>query len=115
MVRLDKVYETEKNIQLLLEYCSAGNLGKLIRDQTRVTEVAAKTIAAQLLLTIDLMEKFDIVHRDLKPENILIKVALDPQHGVVEFGQGLLKRIVQVPDIKIADLGYAIKLQEHYQ
>ena len=98
MVRLDKVYETEKNIQLLLEYCSAGNLGKLIRDQTRVTEVAAKTIAAQLLLTIDLMEKFDIVHRDLKPEN-----------------QGLLKRIVQVPDIKIADLGYAIKLQEHYQ
>ena len=77
VVRIERIYETERNIQLLLEFCTGGNLGRLIREHQSVSEFAAKAIAAQLLLTVHLMERFDIVHRDLKPENILIQEHMD--------------------------------------
>jgi len=60
------------------------------------------------------MERFDIVHRDLKPENILIQDHSDSTENTVEMASALGKRIVNIPDVKIADLGYAIKLAEHY-
>lgn len=60
------------------------------------------------------MERFDIVHRDLKPENILIQDHSESTENTVEMVSGLGKRIVNIPDVKIADLGYAIKLEDHY-
>jgi serine/threonine protein kinase len=66
------------------------------------------------LLAVHLMERFDIVHRDLKPENILIQDHSDSTENTVEIPSAMGKRVVSIPDVKIADLGYAIKLEEHY-
>lgn len=47
---------------------------------------------AQLLLSIDFMNRMNIIHRDLKPENILLN---SKEKGVY--------------DARIADFGFAIK------
>lgn len=49
-----------------------------------------RTVCAQILLTLDFMNRKGIIHRDLKPENILLN---SKENGVF--------------DVRIADFGYA--------
>lgn len=42
---------------MMLEYCDGGNLGKYIRNKHYFSLLDAKVVTAQLLLSIDYMEK----------------------------------------------------------
>lgn len=59
-------------------------------------------ITAQLLLSVDYMNRNQIVHRDLKPENILLAKKFQEGRSCNEKDDHL--------DVKMADFGYAIKL-----
>lgn len=55
-----------------------------------MSEAEGRLVMAQLLLTLDFMEKKSIIHRDLKPENIMFNSSAN---GVL--------------DIRLADFGYS--------
>jgi len=72
VIKLLKIYESEKYLNLLLEFQEGGTLGDMLEKQIKVSEEDSRMIIAQLLLTLDFMERKKIIHRDLKPENILL-------------------------------------------
>ena len=71
-IKLLKIYESDRYLNLLLEYQEGGTLGDMLEKQIKISEEDARMIIAQLLLTLDFMERKKIIHRDLKPENILL-------------------------------------------
>ena len=76
-----------------MEYQEGGTIGDKLKKQVKFSEEDAKIIIAQLLLTVDFMNRKGIIHRDLKPENILLN-----SKSKKNF------------DIRIADFGYSIQL-----
>ena len=93
VTKLLKIYETDKYLNLLLDYHDGGTLGNLLEKQTVISEADARMIIAQILLTVDFMCRKGMIHRDLKPENILIE-------SLAGGGRSY--------DIRIADFGYAV-------
>jgi serine/threonine protein kinase len=85
-LKLYKIYESDKYINLLLEYHEGGTLAEKLERQVRFTEDEARLIAAQLLLTVDFMQRKGIIHRDLKPENLLLNTKKDYDIRVADFG-----------------------------
>jgi serine/threonine protein kinase len=95
-VKIIKVYENDNFINLVMDYHEGGTLGELIQNRSVcLNEDDAKTIVAQILLTVDFMSKMKIVHKDLKPENIVLH---SRQKGAY--------------DIRVADFGYACTIDE---
>lgn len=91
IIKLLKIYESDKYLNLLLEFQEGGTLGDMLEKQVKVSEEDTRMIVAQLLLTLDFMSRKNIIHRDLKPENILLH-----------------SRKQGVYDIRIADFGFAV-------
>ena len=73
VIRLNKIYESDKYINLVMDYQEGGTLGDLLEKQKKISEENARMIMAQLLLTLDFMGRKGVIHRDLKPENILFE------------------------------------------
>lgn len=74
IVKLYDVYETNENYNLVMEYCSEGDLLHYLKDKNfSISEEEAKDIISQILNGLNYLHQYGIVHRDLKPENILIK------------------------------------------
>ena len=75
IIKLYEVYETEKNIYLIMELCTGGELFDRIVDNTengiQFTEKQAASLFKQMMSAINYCHKNGIVHRDLKPENLL--------------------------------------------
>lgn len=94
MIRLNKIYESDKYINLVMDYQEGGTLGDLLEKQKKISEENTRMIMAQLLLTLDFMGRKGVIHRDLKPENILIS---SKEEGVF--------------DLRIADFGFAMPLE----
>lgn len=83
VISLLDVYETDDEIQLVLEYCKGGELFDVIqakRNQAlaspdkvyRYSESKAAKIVLQMLSVLCELHSRGIVHRDVKPENILL-------------------------------------------
>ncbi|TNV85935.1 hypothetical protein FGO68_gene1963 [Halteria grandinella] len=90
-LKLYKIYESEKYLNLLMEFQEGGTLGEVLAAQAKLTETDVKVITAQILLSLDFMNQKGLVHRDLKPENVLLNE----------------KSENKVYDIRIADFGFA--------
>lgn len=88
---LYKIYESDKYLNLLMEYQEGGTLGEMLAAQTKLDEKDIKMITAQILLTLDFMNQKGLIHRDLKPENILLNE----------------KTETKVYNIRLADFGFA--------
>ncbi|TNV85852.1 hypothetical protein FGO68_gene16745 [Halteria grandinella] len=97
-VKLVKLYETDKYLNILMEYQQGGSLGDMLTKQVPFKEDSIRIVMAQLLLSIDFMSRKNIIHRDIKPENILINQST---------GSNL--------DIRIADFGFALDLSNTLQ
>lgn len=96
IVKILKVYETDKDIKILMDLCQGGNLTQLIKKRKAIKEQEARIISAQLLLTVDLLSLKQITHRDLKPQNVLIYASTENPNAMVS-----------ADDIKVADFGFA--------
>lgn len=67
-----EVYETEKNIYIVMEQVRGGELF----DHIKTYELEEREVALcmwELIMAIQYMHDCGVVHRDLKPENILIE------------------------------------------
>eukprot|EP00401_Gymnodinium_catenatum_P009775 CAMPEP_0117556844 /NCGR_PEP_ID=MMETSP0784-20121206/52019_1 /TAXON_ID=39447 /ORGANISM="" /LENGTH=287 /DNA_ID=CAMNT_0005354133 /DNA_START=120 /DNA_END=979 /DNA_ORIENTATION=- len=68
---LHDVYETDKEIMLLTEYCEGGELYAKLYIAGTYTESDAAHATREMLLSIGYLHAHSIVHRDLKLENFL--------------------------------------------
>lgn len=88
IVTLLDVFETHDEIQLVMEYCSGGELFNALQKRRNKTnalrrgqysESQASRIASQMLWALRDLHAQNIVHRDIKPENILLSEEGDDQ------------------------------------
>mmetsp|Transcript_46279 Transcript_46279/g.145177 ORF Transcript_46279/g.145177 Transcript_46279/m.145177 type:complete len:514 (-) Transcript_46279:64-1605(-) len=89
IIKLYETFEDAKNIYLVMELCSGGELFDRIIAAGHFTEVQAATIMQQIVRAIFYMHENHICHRDLKPENFLF-VSKDPIEKntlkIIDFG-----------------------------
>ncbi|ETO22664.1 hypothetical protein RFI_14529, partial [Reticulomyxa filosa] len=73
IVRLYDIWETKKNLYLVMELCEGGELLEALADQKKghYDEDLTCHVIHQIARAVDYMHRKGIVHRDLKPENIL--------------------------------------------
>eukprot|EP00746_Dinoflagellata_sp_MGD_P142917 gnl/MRDRNA2_/MRDRNA2_75815_c0_seq1.p1 gnl/MRDRNA2_/MRDRNA2_75815_c0~~gnl/MRDRNA2_/MRDRNA2_75815_c0_seq1.p1 ORF type:complete len:604 (-),score=95.79 gnl/MRDRNA2_/MRDRNA2_75815_c0_seq1:633-2381(-) len=84
VIQLYEIIETPRQLYLIMEYCSGGELFDHIVASGRVRERDAVRLFHQILSGVEQIHKMNVVHRDLKPENLL----LDDHRNIkiVDFG-----------------------------
>lgn len=70
--QLYEVFETKKQIYLIMEYVEGGDLMKFTKEKA-IPEQQAKNIFSQLLLSLQILQSHNILHRDIKLDNILLQ------------------------------------------
>ena len=91
IIKLYEYYENDKNIYLIMELCTGGELFDRIVENTdngvQFTEKQAAHIFRQMMSAINYCHKNGIVHRDLKPENLLyLNKSENSPIKVIDFG-----------------------------
>ena len=84
VVQIYEIIETEKDLYLVMEFASGGELFDLIVQNQKLKERTASKYLQELLAGVFYIHKLGICHRDLKPENLLID--FDGSLKVVDFG-----------------------------
>ncbi|OMJ94961.1 hypothetical protein SteCoe_1824 [Stentor coeruleus] len=116
IIRLLEVFESNKNVMIVLEYAGGGDLLQIIKTRGRLTEDECRGIFYQVIEAVKSCHSMGIIHRDIKLDNILltsdymdIKLC---DFGVSRFAKAGEKVNEQcgtpaylAPEI-IADLGY---------
>ena len=84
IIQLYEIIETPKQLYLIMEFASGGELFDYIVANTKVKEEEAIKFFHQILNGVEKIHHMRVVHRDLKPENLL----LDFQNNIkiVDFG-----------------------------
>lgn len=84
IVQLYEIIETRRQLYLIMEYASGGELFDYIVASGRVQEPEACRFFHQIVAGVEKVHAMNIVHRDLKPENLL----LDEHRNIkiVDFG-----------------------------
>lgn len=78
-------FQNEKKLFIILEYCSCGNLTRILRKKGgKLTETQARNYICEIILAIGYLHQSNILYRYLKPENILI--ATDGHIKLTDFG-----------------------------
>lgn len=72
IIRLLDIIHTNKEIDLIYEYCDQGSLAKLLKTN-KFKEPDALKVLFDLSNALVALKTHGIVHRDIKPENILLK------------------------------------------
>lgn len=71
IIKLYENFEDHKNIYLVMELCTGGELFDRIIEAGHFTEVQAAILMQQIVRAIYYMHESHVCHRDLKPENFL--------------------------------------------
>ncbi|CAD7954364.1 unnamed protein product [Amoebophrya sp. A120] len=89
IIRLFETFEDHKNIYLILELCTGGELFDAIVSAGFLMEKDGAVLIKQMLAAIYYLHENKIMHRDLKPENFLF---YNKEKGaplkVIDFGLG---------------------------
>lgn len=72
LVGLKFSFQTERELYLVTDFKSGGELFWHLQRETRFPEDRAKFYVSELILALEHLHKFNIIYRDLKPENILL-------------------------------------------
>jgi len=73
IIRLKEVFESRRQIYLVMQYAAGGDLFDYIRSRARLSESASQHIMFMILDAVRYLHARGVVHRDLKPENILVR------------------------------------------
>jgi len=89
IIKLYESFEDHKNIYLVMELSTGGELFDRIIDAGHFTEVQAAILMQQIIRAIFYMHDNHVVHRDLKPENFIFSTK-DPIEKsllkIIDFG-----------------------------
>ena len=90
IIKLYETFKDARNIYLVMELCSGGELFDRIITAGHFTEVQCAVIMQQILRIIFYLHSNGIMHRDLKPENFLFVEANLPIEKsslkIIDFG-----------------------------
>jgi serine/threonine protein kinase len=87
IAKLYRVYESKRDICLVLEAVNGGELLDRIAAKGKLPEMTVKSFAQKMLETLQYMHTIGVVHRDLKPENILMTTQEDDvEFKIIDFG-----------------------------
>lgn len=94
VVQTIEVFEDDKELSIVMEYCSGGELHDLfVAGRTQVTYGIVAKVLMVVLEVVDSMHQMSIVHCDLKPSNFLLACPtslLDPAFHkhikLIDFG-----------------------------
>lgn len=89
VLRLHDVWETSKNLYLVLEYVEGGELFDLLVERGPLPENEAIKYFRQIILGTAYCHALGICHRDLKPENLLLDTNLNVK--LADFGMAALE------------------------
>jgi calcium/calmodulin-dependent protein kinase I len=67
------VYETQKEVNIIFENLSGGDLLQKLKLRGAYSESQALRIFEQILQALKYLHSQNIIHRDIKPENILFE------------------------------------------
>ncbi|KAI0301420.1 other/ULK/ULK protein kinase [Russula brevipes] len=126
ITKLIDIIRAERNIYLIMEYCSGGDLTNYIKKRGRVeslqyipepgaapqyyphprtgglAEIVVRSFLRQLARALKFLRQRNLVHRDIKPQNLLLCPPGDD-----DLGRG---HPLGVPLLKVADFGFARSL-----
>lgn len=71
IIKLFEVYEDDKNLYLVMELCTGGELFERIIKAGHFSELNAALIMRQIFSAAAYCHSNNVMHRDLKPENLL--------------------------------------------
>ncbi|XP_067664629.1 calcium/calmodulin-dependent protein kinase type IV-like [Haliotis asinina] len=94
IIRLKEIYETPREITLVLELVTGGELFDRIVARGFYSEKEAAKAVKDMLTAVAYLHENDVVHRDLKPENMLYE-NLEPESKLKIADFGLSKIIGQ--------------------
>jgi serine/threonine protein kinase len=87
IAKLYRVYESKRDICLILEAVMGGELLDRISAKSKFPETTVKPFAQKMLEVLQYMHSKGVVHRDLKPENILMTSQEDDvEFKIIDFG-----------------------------
>ncbi|PFH35285.1 calcium-dependent protein kinase CDPK5 [Besnoitia besnoiti] len=71
IIKLLEVYEDSKNLYLVMELCTGGELFERIMKSGHFSERYAASLMKQVFSAASYCHSQNVIHRDLKPENLL--------------------------------------------
>jgi len=87
IVSIYDIFENDKALYLVMEYCPGGDLFDMVCNTIPVTEQHAAAIFSQLLSALVYLHSKGIVHRDIKPANFLSSSSTEPfEAKLTDFG-----------------------------
>jgi calcium-dependent protein kinase len=95
IIKLHESFEDHRNIYLVMELATGGELFDRIIEAGHFTEVQAAIIMQQIFRPIFYMHEQSVCHRDLKPENFLFST----------------KEGIEKTNLKIIDFGLSCKFE----
>ena len=101
IVKLFEVFEDVKNVYLLMELCTGGEMFDRIINAGHFSEKQAATYVKQILLGVNYLHGKNIMHRDLKPENLLfLNKTPDSPLKLIDFGLAMKFEPGQMYDMR---------------
>jgi len=92
------IFETEKEVTIITEFESGGELFYKIVDRGSYSEADAAGIVKQLVTGVEYLHSKGIAHRDLKPENILCS-GDDDAHMTIKISDFGLSKIFSAGEV----------------
>lgn len=86
VARLVDVYESDEQLDLVMECMSGGELFKRVTERKRFSEKDAADATWQMLLALNYIHSHGIVHRDIKLENFLYDKEGSDHLKLIDFG-----------------------------
>ena len=72
VIRLLEVYETPKELHMVMEYAGGGDLLQYVKKRKKLSEDEARKIFKQVLFGVAHCHCRSVLHRDVKLDNILL-------------------------------------------